>query len=266
VRAIIGLATVTSGAIEFEGQNLVNLGGARLTAARRNLQAVFQEPWMSLNPRMRVEEVIAEPLLVHGVSRNMSQARSRVEELLELCEMPIGSGRRRVHSFSGGQQQRIALARALALEPKLIVADEPTSALDVSVQAQIIALMKSLQVRLGVAYLIVSHDLGVVRELADVVGVMYCGRMLELADAERLFSRPASPYTQALLAASPIPDPRAERARARVVLAGEVPNPVHPPAGCRFQTRCPMVEQICREEEPTLQEKAPGQVAACWFT
>jgi len=265
-KAMLRLCDITAGSIVFEGSELSSMEGEKLRVLRRDLQAVFQEPWMSLNPRMKVGQIVAEPLIAHGIARSVKQAAPRVAELLALCEMPSDAAGRYPHAFSGGQQQRIALARALALEPKLIVADEPTSALDVSIQAQIINLMMDLQAKLGLSYLVISHDLGVIREIAHRVGVLYSGKLVELATAERLFDEPASPYTRALMSASPIPDPHLERTRERIVLEGEVPNPIHPPSGCRFHTRCPLAQDTCSVDEPPLEPRGEQHLAACWFT
>ena len=265
-RTVLGLHRPTGGQIRFEGEDLLALRARELRRRRRHLQIVFQDPATSLNPRMRVGAIVAEPLIVHGLAASRHEAAARAQELLELCGMPADAAERFPHAFSGGQQQRIAIARALALEPKLVVADEPTSALDVSIQAQIVNLMADLQERLGLSYLLISHDLAVVRELADRVAVLYAGRLFELAPADDLYASPNNPYTQALLGASPIPDPVVERQRERVVLRGEIPNPASPPSGCRFHTRCPIAQDRCSREQPPLEEKHPGQWSACWFT
>ena len=265
-RTVLGLHRPTSGQIRFEGEDLLALRARELRKRRRHLQIVFQDPATSLNPRMKVGAIVAEPLLVHGLAESKREAAERARELLELCGMPADSIDRYPHAFSGGQQQRVAIARALALEPKLVVADEPTSALDVSIQAQIVNLMADLQERLGLSYLLISHDLAVVRQLADRVAVLYAGRLFELAPADDLYARPNNPYTKALLGASPIPDPVVERHRERIVLRGEIPNPAAPPSGCRFHTRCPIAQDRCSHEQPPLEEKHAGQWSACWFT
>ena len=263
---VLGLHRPTSGKIWFEGEDLLALRTRELRKRRRHLQIVFQDPAMSLNPRMKVGAIVAEPLLVHRLVDSKREAADRARELLELCGMPADATDRYPHAFSGGQQQRVAIARALALEPKLVVADEPTSALDVSIQAQIVNLMADLQERLGLSYLLISHDLAVVRELADRVAVLYAGRLFELAPADVLYASPNNPYTKALLGASPIPDPVVERRRERIVLPGEIPNPASPPSGCRFHTRCPIAQERCSHEQPPLEEKHPGQWSSCWFT
>ena len=265
-RTVLGIEEATSGTIEFDGEDLTRLRRSDLRRRRRNLQIVFQDPATSLNPRMKVGATLAEPLVVHRIVRGRRDVALRVGELLELCELPADAADRYPHTFSGGQQQRIAIARALALEPKLIVADEPTSALDVSIQAQIMNLMMDLQERLGLSYLLISHDLAVVREMAHRVAVLYAGKVFELATADALYELPDNPYTQALLSASPVADPVVERGRSRIVLAGETPNPIAPPSGCRFHTRCPLAQDLCRHKAPPLEEKRPGQWSACWFT
>jgi oligopeptide/dipeptide ABC transporter ATP-binding protein len=264
-RAILGLCAIESGTIRFDGADITDPRGAARAAIRRDLQAVFQDTGSSLNPRMRVGAIVGEPLQVHGLCRSRPEREERVKHLLELCELPADTANRYPHAFSGGQRQRIALARALAVEPRLIVADEPTSALDVSIQAQIVDLMRSLQARLGVSFLLISHDLAVVRELAHRVHVMYAGRLVEAAERDALYADARNPYTRALLSASPIPDPAVERHRRRVVLRGELPNPVFPPAACRFHTRCPLAVDRCRTERPPFAEAAPAHYSACWF-
>jgi peptide/nickel transport system ATP-binding protein len=230
---------------------------------RRSIQVIFQDPYSSLNPRMTVGQIIAEPTLVHGLVPDRTAAARRVSELLEEVGLAEYMTERYAHELSGGQRQRVGIARALALEPKFIVCDEPVSALDVSIQAQIINLLEDLQKTLGLTYLFIAHDLAVVRHISDRVVVMYLGRVMEIADRDRLYSEPLHPYTQALLDAVPIPDPEIERARARSVLPGEVPSPLAPPQGCVFHTRCPMATQECRESVPALREITPMHFAAC---
>ncbi len=265
-RAILRRVPITAGRIWFKGRDITEVRGEELRRLRRDMQLVFQDPYASLNPRMRVLDIVAEPLLVHGLVRRIEDAEDRVVELLELVGLPADAVDRYPHAFSGGQRQRIGIARALALEPDLIVADEPVSALDVSIRAQVVNLMQDLQERLGLTYLFIAHDLSVVRHISHRIAVMYAGKLVELADRDELYRDPRHPYTRALLSAVPIPDPRVQRARGRTVLRGEIPNPVQPPPGCRFHTRCPIAVERCAAGEPPLEEKAPHHVAACWLT
>jgi oligopeptide transport system ATP-binding protein len=260
--AVLGIARPTAGTVVFEGTDLAGLDADRLREARRHMQMIFQDPYGSLNPRMRVGESIGEPLLVRSLARGAA-LRQRVGELLELVGLAAAHADRYPHEFSGGQRQRVGIARALALEPKLVVCDEPVSALDVSVRSQILNLLVDLQRRLGMAYLFISHDLSVIRHVSDRVAVMYLGRIVELAPRDALFARPLHPYTEALMSALPIPDPRRQRRREQLVLHGELPRPTAPPAGCAFHTRCPLAIEICRRIPPALEEKAPGQLVAC---
>lgn len=264
-RAILRKAPITSGRIIFDGKDITQVTGEELRLLRRNMQLVFQDPFGSLNPRMRVLDIVAEPLVVHDIVKNSAEATDRVSDLLELVGLPKDAAVRYPHSFSGGQRQRVVIARALALEPDFIVADEPVSALDVSIQAQIVNLLRDLQQQLGLTYLFIAHDLSVVRHLSDRIAVMYSGKLVEVADRDAIYDHPTHPYTEALLSAVPIPDPIAQQGRRRVALTGEVPNPISPPPGCRFHTRCPIVEDRCRTEEPPLELKGEGRVAACWF-
>jgi oligopeptide/dipeptide ABC transporter ATP-binding protein len=263
-RTVLYLERPSSGKVRFEGQDLSSLSARALTDLRRHMQIVFQDPVGALNPRHTVGQLIAEPLAVHRLMPR-NKRRSRVEELLELVGLPADAVSRFPHEFSGGQCQRIGIARSLAVEPRLIVLDEPVSALDVSIQAQILALLSDLQGRFGLSYLFIAHDLAVVGEMSDRVAVMYLGKIVELADRDPLYARPCHPYTQALFSAVPIPDPVLSRAKRRVVVVGEVPSSLAPPPGCRFHTRCPMAQERCRVEEPLLRQIANGHMVACHF-
>ena len=253
-----------SGRIAFEGREITDAHGKELRALRRDMQIVFQDPYASLNPRMKVGELVGEPLVVHGVESKGTALDKRVAELLELCGLPAVSAERYPNAFSGGQRQRIAIARALALNPKLIVADEAVSALDVSIQAQIINLFVDLQQEAGLSYLFISHNLAVVRHIAHRIMIMYAGKIMELGPSAEIFGRPLNPYTEALLSAAPVANPKVERSRERIVLRGEVPSVLNPPKGCRFNTRCPLASGPCFEEMPPLEEKEPGRWSACW--
>jgi oligopeptide transport system ATP-binding protein len=259
-RMLIRLIEPTRGTIRFEGQTLQGLGADGMRALRREMQIIFQDPFGALNPRMAVQDIIAEPLVVHRW-RTRAEQRRRVRELLELVGLASYHAERFPHEFSGGQRQRIGIARALALSPKFIICDEPVSALDVSIQAQIINLMQDLQAELSLTYLFISHDLGVVKHIADRVAVMYLGKIVEIADKKRLYANPRHPYTQGLMASIPVPRPG--RRRARMVVRGDVPSPSDPPPGCRFHTRCPHVMEVCRRLEPRLLSVKPGHAAAC---
>jgi oligopeptide/dipeptide ABC transporter ATP-binding protein len=263
-RAVLRLEKATAGTVRFRGQDLSSLGNRELTALRRYMQIVFQDPIGALNPRHTVGQLIGEPLRVHNLVPR-EQRRARVEELLDLVGLPTDAVSRFPHEFSGGQCQRIGIARALAVQPDLIVLDEPVSALDVSVQAQILQLLTDLQTRLGLSYLFIAHDLAVVGEMSDRVAVMYLGNIVELADRDPLYARPYHPYTQALFSAVPIPDPRLSREHRRVIVTGEVPSSLAPPSGCRFRTRCPLAREVCSAEEPPLEAVADGHLVACHF-
>jgi oligopeptide transport system ATP-binding protein len=262
-RCILQLETPTSGSVCFEGQELTTLAPAALRAVRRRIQVIFQDPYSSLNPRMTVNQIVGEPLIVHRLVPDAGAQAARVQELLRQVGLLPQHGRRYPHELSGGQRQRVGVARALALEPSLIICDEPVSALDVSIQAQIINLLEDLRRELGLTYLFVAHDLSVVRHISDRVAVMYLGRIVELADRQTLYEAPRHPYTKALLSAVPIPDPEVEARREHVVLAGEVPSPLSPPAGCAFHPRCPIAVEECQRTRPDLRDLGSGHRAAC---
>jgi oligopeptide transport system ATP-binding protein len=262
-RCILQLERPTRGSIVFEGIDLVTLDAAALRAVRRRIQVIFQDPYSSLNPRMTVAQILAEPLKVHGIVRDKGERELRVRELLGQVGLLPQHGERYPHQLSGGQRQRVGIARALAMQPSLIVCDEPVSALDVSIQAQIINLLEELQSELGLTYLFIAHDLSVVRHISDRVAVMYLGKIVEITDRQRLYEEPLHPYTQALLSAVPIPDPKLEAKRERTVLRGEVPSPLKPPSGCVFHPRCPMAVDRCSAEIPALREIRPGHWTAC---
>src|SRR3979409_2101168 len=260
-RAILQLYKPTAGTVTFDGTELTTLGGEQMRKMRRRMQMIFQDPYASLNPRMTVANIIGEPLEVHNLASGKAKT-DRVQELLKIVGLNPYFTNRYPHEFSGGQRQRIGVARALAVEPEFIVADEPISALDVSIQAQVINLLEELQDRFHLTYLFIAHDLSVVRHISDRVAVMYLGKIVELADRIDLYEHPLHPYSQALLSAVPLPDPVVEGKRKRIILTGDVPSPVNPPSGCRFHTRCPFAQQICREQEPPLTAAAEGHRVA----
>jgi len=261
-RAILQLYKPTSGEVIFNGKDLTKLKGGELRANRRKMQMVFQDPYASLNPRMSVRDIISEPLVIHGLG-NASERRERVTELMRVVGLNPYYATRYPHEFSGGQRQRIGIARSLAVSPDFIVCDEPVSALDVSIQAQVINLLEDLQQQFGLTYLFIAHDLAVVRHISDRVGVMYLGKMMELAGRNEIYDNPLHPYTKALLSAVPIPDPALERKRERIILTGDVPSSLRPPKGCVFHTRCPIVIDECRVEVPAWREAEPGHWVAC---
>jgi oligopeptide transport system ATP-binding protein len=262
-RCVLLLERPTSGEVLFEGTELTTLPESKLRGMRRRMQVIFQDPYSSLNPRMTVGQILAEPLKVHGLIKDKAGRATRVRELLSQVGLLPQHARRYPHQMSGGQRQRVGIARALAMEPSLIVCDEPVSALDVSIQAQIVNLLEDLQKRLGLTYLFIAHDLSVVRHISDRVVVMYLGKIAEVADRRSLYEEPLHPYTKALLSAVPIPDPKVEAHRERTVLRGEVPSALNPPAGCVFHPRCPVAIERCSAEIPPLREIRPGHWAAC---
>jgi len=261
-RAILQLYRPTEGAVEFDGEDLVAMKGETLRHMRRRVQMIFQDPYASLNPRMTVGSIISEPLDVHDIMPK-NQRRDRVQELLEIVGLNPYFVNRYPHEFSGGQRQRIGVARALAVQPDFIVCDEPISALEGSIQAQIINLLEELQEEFGLTYQFIAHDLSVVRHISDRIAVMYLGKIMELADRDELYANPLHPYSQALLSAVPIPDPEIERKRKRIILEGDVPSPVNPPKGCNFCTRCPVLLDICEEQEPEWKDVGGGHFVSC---
>ncbi|WP_181780801.1 ABC transporter ATP-binding protein [Pseudonocardia pini] len=270
-RVVLNLIPATSGEVLYKGRDLTSLSRSDLRGLRRELQIVFQDPYASLDPRLPVNEIIAEPLRIHGLYSD--GGRDKVRQLMQTVGLKPEHGNRYAHEFSGGQRQRIGIARALALRPKLLVLDEPVSALDVSIQAGVLNLLDELQAELGLSYLFVSHDLSVVRHIADRIAVMYLGQIVEIGTAEQLFTAPAHPYTQALISAIPLPDPRKERARERITVVGDLPSPANPPSGCRFRTRCPKFaneltteqQSRCVEQPPELTDRGDGHPVSCHY-
>ncbi len=260
-RSILHLYEPTAGQVFFEGEEITKKNIAEM---RKKMQIVFQDPYSSLNPRMTVEDIIGEPLDVHKLYSNKKERRERILDLMETVGLNAEHATRYAHEFSGGQRQRIGIARALAVNPKFIVCDEPVSALDVSIQAQVINMFEELQEKLGVAYLFIAHDLLVVRHISKRIAVMYLGKIVEIADADELSDHPEHPYTQSLLSAVPIPDPKIARERQRIVLEGDVPSPLHMPTGCPFRTRCKYATEQCAKECPTLKDKGNNHLVACW--
>jgi peptide/nickel transport system ATP-binding protein len=262
-RTILRLYDPTGGKIVFDGKDITHLGEGSMRPLRRQMQMIFQDPFASLNPRHSIGRIVSEPLKVHGISKRKASG-SRVRELLEVVGLPADAASRYPHEFSGGQRQRIGLARALALNPDFVVCDEPVSALDVSIQAQIVNLLESLQRDFDLTYLFIAHDLAVVRHISDRIAVMYLGKIVEVSPSQDLYDNPLHPYTISLLSAVPIPDPDVERERETILLAGDLPSPANPPSGCRFHTRCPFVQATrCRDEEPALRKLEGDQWAAC---
>jgi len=262
-RMVLLLYKPTAGSITFNSQELTRMRAGDVRRMRRQMQMIFQDPYASLNPRMTVGSIIAEPLIIHSLAKGRQERRERVQELLKVVGLDPRVHTRYPHEFSGGQRQRIGIARALGSDPIFVICDEPISALDVSIQAQIINLLEDLQEAFSLTYLFIAHDLAVVRHISDRIAVMYLGKIMEFADCHELYRNPQHPYTRALLAAVPIPNPKTEKQRERIVLKGEIPSPIHPPRGCRFNTRCPLAQAICFEEEPAYRELGQGHFVAC---
>jgi oligopeptide transport system ATP-binding protein len=264
-RCIVRLTNPTSGKVVFDGHDIAKMSKRELKAMRKDLQVIFQDPYASLNPRMTIGEIVAEPLVIHGVMPDRAERMRYVAGLLDIVGLNPEHINRYPHEFSGGQRQRIGIARAFALHPKLIICDEPVSALDVSIQAQVLNLLSDLQEEYGTAYLFIAHDLSVVQHISNRVAVMYLGSLMELSDWKTLYSEPYHPYTQSLLSAVPVPDPDIQHTRKRIILPGDPPSPINPPSGCLFHTRCPIAKEICSQQRPELREVAPGHFCACHF-
>ncbi|MGZ9586077.1 ABC transporter ATP-binding protein [Paenibacillus marinisediminis] len=262
-RTMLRLYEPTAGQVRFNGSNIYRLNRTSIKALRRQMQMIFQDPYASLNPRMTITDIIGEALDIHKLAASRPERKRRVEELLDLVGLNPDHANRYPHEFSGGQRQRIGIARALAVNPQFIICDEPISALDVSIQAQVVNLLKELQERLGLTYLFIAHDLSMVKHISDRVAVMYLGKMVELADSSTLYSDPLHPYTNALMSAIPVPDPEVEAQKERIVLQGEIPSPINPPSGCHFRTRCPAASVLCAREAPAFREMKAGHFVAC---
>lgn len=263
-RTIVKINTPTAGTIEFNGKDITKIKGKALSEFRQDVQMIFQDPYASLNPRMTVGEIIREPMDIHNIFSTKEEREAKVRELLEIVGLKPDHIRRYPHEFSGGQRQRIGIARTLALNPKFIVCDEPISALDVSIQAQVINLLENIQKEMGISYLFIAHDLSMVKHISDRIGVMYLGNMVEIGDADDVYNKPLHPYTQALLSAVPIPDPKVARAKKRIVLEGELPSPINPPSGCVFRTRCPNATERCASEKPAP-IKVGNRLVSCFM-
>ncbi|MEU3946656.1 oligopeptide/dipeptide ABC transporter ATP-binding protein [Streptomyces sp. NPDC029526] len=264
-RGVLRLVDITDGEVVFDGTDLAKLPDEEMRRYRRRLQMVFQDPLGSLNPRQNIESILSEGMAAHGIGANQAERRERIKDVLAKVGLPVNALSRYPHEFSGGQRQRIGIARALVLEPDVIICDEPVSALDVSVQAQVINLLEELQKSLGLTYVVIAHDLAVVRHISDVIGVMYLGSLVEEAPSDALYAAPKHPYTKALMSAVPLPDPEAEDRRERILLQGDLPSPANPPSGCRFHTRCPWAQPTCATDRPALVDAGDGHKVACHF-
>ncbi|EPY04884.1 oligopeptide/dipeptide ABC transporter ATPase [Paenibacillus alvei TS-15] len=262
-RTVLRLYEPTGGKTFYNGTNIYSLKRKQMAAMRREMQMIFQDPYASLNPRLTISDIIGEAIDIHKLAASRAEKKKQIEDLLDLVGLNPDHATRYPHEFSGGQRQRIGIARALAVDPKLIICDEPISALDVSIQAQVVNLLKDLQARLGLTYLFIAHDLSMVKHISDRVAVMYLGKMVELTDSDTLYNEPLHPYTQALMSAIPVPDPDIEAQKERIVLSGELPSPINPPSGCHFRTRCPAATERCAAAAPEFREAKPGHYVAC---